>query len=518
MTPISNQLAPHGKAAVIDLGSNSLKLVNYNINSDNNYKPYHQESIRVKLGEGLEDGVIKSKYITKTIESLKLFRNIVDFEQIDYVVCVATSAVRDAKNKEDLLEQISRHTGFSFKVLSEKEEAVYSYVGAVRSLKIPTGVFFDIGGGSLEIVYAVEHDIRKVVSLPLGSLRLRQAFCGKKESFSKEDYDGMKKHVVSLLPSREDLGVRGKDIPIVGVGGTLRALAKYDQELSRYPLSKVHNYKLSRDSLFTLTDELSSCSCEKIAKIDSIGSGRAETIQSGACVVSEFLRKMKSPEIVVSAQGLREGTLAISLQNTNAFSRLQAADAQFVYDTIYLASHPDTLSEYVEDLVRLLFSMGQISEHERLLLAQSILQIDKLSSFRDVDNVLYSILDDDSSLSHRDQLVVALSLIYSKKKKKAESLISKYELILDVADRKLIRKISSIVSLCDIFHKTGTKVRPSSEGSALHLKIHPSKSTFPEFLFGQTCERLEDILGISVKSSISYHNRVGSDSKPLGIT
>jgi len=518
MAAVKNQLTPHGKAAVIDLGSNSLKLVNYNIGSDNTYKPYHQESIRVKLGEGLEDGVIGSRYIAKTIESLKLFRNIVDFEQIGYVVCVATSAVRDAKNRGELLEQISRYAGFSFKVLSEKEEAVYSYVGAVRSLKIPTGVFFDIGGGSLEIVHAANYDIKRVVSLPLGCLRLRREFCERGGSFSTWGYGDMKKHIVSLLPSREDLGIEEKGVPIVGVGGTLRALARYDQVLSRYPLSKVHNYRLSKDSLFALADGLSSCPYEKITKIDSIGNGRADTIQSGACVISELLRKMKGSEIIVSAQGLREGTLAVSLQNTGAFSRSQTADAQLVYDAIYLASHPDTLSEYVEDLVRLLFSIGQISEHERLLLAQSLLQIGKLSSFRDVDNVLHSILDDDSPLSHRDQLIVALSLIYSKKKKKAESLISKYGPILGAPDRRLIRRISSIVSLCDIFHKTGTKVRPSSEDGALRLRVYPSKSTFPELLFSRTCGRLEDVLGIPVKSSVFYHDQVDPGSKPLGIT
>ena len=97
-----------GKASVIDLGSNSVKLVNYNIDSHNTYKPYHQESIRIKLAEGLVDGVIQQKHIEKTLDSLKLFRSIIDFEQIDYVLAVATSAVRDAKNKEDFIEQIQK--------------------------------------------------------------------------------------------------------------------------------------------------------------------------------------------------------------------------------------------------------------------------------------------------------------------------------------------------------------------------------------------------------------------------
>ena len=106
----------YGKASVIDLGSNSVKMVNYLVDSNNSYKPYHQESVRVKLAEGLIDGSIQEKYIENTIETLKLFRNIVDFERIDYETAVATSAVRDANNKEYLINKIRNETGFNFKI------------------------------------------------------------------------------------------------------------------------------------------------------------------------------------------------------------------------------------------------------------------------------------------------------------------------------------------------------------------------------------------------------------------
>jgi len=508
--------APHSRAAVIDLGSNSLKLVNYNVSSDNNYKPYHHESVRVRLGEGLEDGVLRPKYVDRTVDALKLFRNIVDFEQIDYVVCIATSAARDAKNRDELLEQIHKHTGFSFTILSEWEEAAYSYAGASRALRIPTAVFFDIGGGSLEIVYAEQYEIKKMASLPLGTLRLRQAFCGKRGSFTSEEYRDMKRHAASLLPSREALGVTG-DVPIVGVGGVLRAIAKHDQAVSQYPLSKVHNYRLSADSIKKTAGQLSGLSVEKIARIESIGAGRADTVQPGACAISELVKKMGGREVIVSAQGLREGALAVSLQGPRRFRGGHTACTHLARDVICLASHPDTLSEYVEDLVRLLFSMDLVSEHERLLLAQSILQMGRLSLFREADNVLHSILDDDSPLSHRDQLVIALSLIYSKKRKKAESLMAKYARLVDSADRKAIKKISSIVSVCDIFHKTGTRVLPSAGGSVLSLAVHPSGNAFPEALFGRACERMEGALNISVRPSVLYADRTGSRTRPLGI-
>ncbi len=507
-----------GKASVIDLGSNSVKMVNYNVDSNNSYKPYHQESLRVKLAEGLQDGVIQDSHIENTVEILKYFRNIVDFEQIDYVISVATSAVRDASNRQVFVEKISKETGFNFKILSEHEEALYSYAGAMRSLNLPHAVFFDIGGGSLEIVSSYNFEIKKVISLPLGSLRLTQKFSSSEGDISSKQLQKLKEHVAELLPDRGKLGMSDfDDVALVGVGGSLRALGKYTQGKTSYPLKKLHNYKISLGSFTPLFNELLSQDTEKIRRIDSIGNSRADTIKAGTTVIAELAKKLGFDSLIVSAQGLREGTLSLSLQYPDEFSNHQI-DAEHVQDLIHLSCQPDLVSEYVEDLVRLLFSKKLISDKERILLAQAILQIDKLSSFRDVDNVLYAILDDDSILSHREQIIVALSLIYSKKKKKSEYLFTKFENILDLADKKIIKKISTVVSLCDIFHKTGTLVKPKMDSdNLLVLEVYSSKNTFPEMLLQQACTKMENSLGISINSTIYYRTSESSPSKPLGI-
>jgi len=504
-----------GLASVLDLGSNSVKLVNYKINSYNNYKPYHQESERLKLSEGLEQGVLKELYVEKTIETLKLFRNIVDFEEINYVISVATSAVRDAKNRFEIIDRIYKETGFDFKILSEPQEAIFSYTGAIRSLRIPSVLFFDIGGGSLELVVSRDFEIKKVFSLPLGSLRLSQMFA-KNSEFDIIDLYNLEKHVMEMLPSKEELGISdSEDIVLVGVGGVLRALANYDQYLKNYPLSKLHNYEMQLSSLESISKRIRSLPVEKIAKIEAIGSGRADTIRPGLLVIIQVMKKFGFDLLRVSAHGLREGTLALSLQFPKEFEN-QSIDYDNIKEIIYLSSQMEKLSESVEDLVRLLFSINLLNDHERILLSYSLSQIDKLWSFRDIDNVLYSILDDDSSLSHRDQLISALSLIYSKKKKKADPLFLKYENILELTDKKLIKKISSIVSLCDIFHKTCAKIKVQSETSdSITLSIYPKTNVFPEVLFKQACQRLEDSLGIIIKSNVFY--RAESTSNAIRI-
>ena len=294
-----NSVDINAKASVIDLGSNSVKMVNYNVDSCNSYKPYHQESVRVKLGEGLVDGVILDRYIEKTIETLKLFRNIIDFEQISYVIAVATSAVRDASNKDTFIENIHRDTGFDFKILSEREEALYSYAGAVHSLNLPSVVFFDIGGGSLEIVSSKNFEIQNVSSLPLGSLRLTQQFSTDSE-FSESDISKMQSFISGQLPTRESLGLSDSDDPVlVGVGGTLRAMAKYEQERANYPLTKLHNYSIPYESIELLSQYFLSKTTQDIAKIESIGNGRSYTVQAGALVISELVKKLEFSSLVV---------------------------------------------------------------------------------------------------------------------------------------------------------------------------------------------------------------------------
>ena len=506
-----------GTASVLDLGSNSIKLVNYKINSHYDYKPYHQESVRVKLSEGLENGIIKKEYIDNTIETLKLFRNIVEFEDVNYVISVATSAIRDAENRFEIIERIRNETKFDFKILSEDNEAIFSYAGAIQSLRIPSVVFFDMGGGSLEIVVAKNFEIKKVCSLPLGALKLTQKF-SKNGQFEILNFFDFEKYVFETLPTKEELGISdNEDIVLVGVGGTLRALAKYDQYLKNYPLSKLHNYKISYESMANILKRLRPIPTEKISKIQVIGNSRADTVKAGNTVICQLMKKLDFKNLIVCAQGLREGSLSLSLQYPNEFVN-QNITYQNVKDAIFTATKPEGLTKSVEEIIQLLSSMSILSSHERLLLSYALYQIDKLWSFRDTDNVLFSILDDDSALTHREQLIVGLALIYSKKKKKIDPLILRFENILELEDKKIIKKISSVISLCDIFHRTFARVQfVRHSKDCISLNIHPQTNVFPEVLLKQICQKIENTLKISITPNVIYSKSMSMTSNKTEI-
>src|SRR6185503_6025124 len=199
------------------------------------------------------------------------------------------------------------------KILSSEEEGYYSYLGALNSLCIPNCLFFDLGGGSLELVYTENYKIKKIMSLPLGSLKLTQKFFSNTEKNNNDresiekSYLNLQNYLLESLPSKKDLGMGIDSTTLVGVGGTLRALARYDQLIKEYPLKKLQNYELEYNSLSIVRNLLYNMNTKEISNIDVIGSNRAETINTGLCVVYLLMSKLNFQNLIVSTNGIREG-------------------------------------------------------------------------------------------------------------------------------------------------------------------------------------------------------------------
>jgi exopolyphosphatase / guanosine-5'-triphosphate,3'-diphosphate pyrophosphatase len=317
------------KVSVIDLGFNSIKLVNYQVNKDNSYKAYEQKRMNVRLGEGLDStGHLNDKSIQRTIDSLKFFRDIINFQSIKDVLPVATSAVREASNQKDFLKEIYEETGFRFRVLSGKEEALYSYLGALKSVCIPTTLFFDLGGGSIEMVYTENFKIKKFISLPIGALRLSLTYGRMDDTFAKERYEKMKQYILESLPDRKELDMSPKP-KLLGVGGTLRAIARYhyyynynhDQGLGSCELDrKIRNCRLDYESIAMIHKKLYKMKPKDIAKISAIGKNRANTITAGSCVIGMLMMKLGFGKVIASASGLRDGILSSFLERPISYS------------------------------------------------------------------------------------------------------------------------------------------------------------------------------------------------------
>ena len=512
------------KASVIDLGYNSIKLVNYNIiQKNNNYRPYYDKSIRVKLGEDMHiTNLLRPDAMDCTIECIKYFSDIINIESIEHVLPFATSAVREAENKKIFLQKIQEQTGFKFKILSSEEEAYYSYLGALNSLCIPNCLFFDLGGGSLELVYTENYKIKKIMSLPLGSLKLTQKFFSNNIEKNNNDRESIEKSYIKLqnyllesLPSKKDLGMGIDSTTLVGVGGTLRALARYDQLIKEYPLKKLQNYELEYNSLSIVRNHLYNMSTKEISNIDVIGSNRAETINTGLCVVYLLMSKLNFQNLIVSTNGIREGivfdfvrSLKKSPDNT-----LNSKSRNIKFDKSPL----ENCEKYSKSSIALPIFINQLLSHEILndfefdILKKAVLYLSKISNTVSYLGKFYFLLDEDiPNINHKQQVILALSLISICKPRIVSELSENYITLLRPSSKKkngkkIVDKVSICLQLCKIMKKIKwLRIKEfNKENRKMIVSIMlPKEKKIHELLLKEILQRFEYIFNLSIEYSL----------------
>ncbi len=481
--------------AVVDLGSNSLKMVCYEKDRTGVYRPYRRESKKMRLDE-YGSKVINEDALSELIPTLIMYRNILQYEGVSKVCAVATSAVRDAANRGSLLDTISRESGFDFVVISGVEEALCSYAGAATQLNIPSSIMFDLGGGSLEFVSSRNHTILKTLSLPLGALVLTRKFAGDSD-FNEQSVKRLREYLRDILPDPRILDSRRNQATLVGVGGAMRTLARYIQNHADYPLKKLHNYTIEPSAIHDTTETLLSIDRSELADMYEVGRGRADIIKAGAIVISEIVSMYSSKEITVSSVGLREGVLALA-------SRYPAFNHNFIsdYHVRELVRPPRSRKRIpagASDVVHFISSSRLLSHEEFRMLLAAATNIESLQTFRDADDFVYRAIDQPSMLSHRVQLLVALSLSYSKKPKRTVLLLDRYSGILCPGDQKIMVKLAPILALCELIMTAEAGVDMNIQDGVIKMHILNPVRSIPHTILQRACTRMGGVLGVPVR-------------------
>ena len=486
------------KVSVIDLGFNTLKLANFEVDEQNHYRTYELQDAKVKLGEGLDEtGFLGTEAIQRTIDALEVFRDIVNVESIHEVLAVATSAVRDAGDKEAFRQNTFEATGFNLHVLTEEQEALYSYVGAVKATRIPTCLFFDLGGGSLELVYTENYKIRKVLSLPLGARRLTYLYGEKDGRFKQKNYELMRERIVELLPSKKEVSIP-EGIKLLGVGGTIRAISKYHQELTHYPIEKTHNYAMDYDAVHWASTKLEAASEEQLASIKAFSGARAETMIAGSCVVATMMEAIGSTEVVTSFHGLREGTLSVFLANPIAFQSGDVSRKE-IEDEVKSFLREEEVGNALLAGFR---EAGLIDEREEIILSRKDELLREVLLTSNLPSLFVQLLGVDSSLSHSEQLLLAISLIGAENKRTAERIAAKYSGLLSKRSRRAIKRLSSVLRLLQILEQGKIQANIRKTADSVEIELSPSE-TLPLDLMEQTVKALSVASEITVRCAIA---------------
>ncbi len=490
-------------ASVLDLGFNSAKLATYHVNGRTSYRLVSQEDAKVRLGEELDaTGFLAVSPIERTLRVLKMFREITDFDSPRYVLPVATSAVREAANRSEFLHLAESASKFKFRVLSEQEEALLSYFGAVLSLRIPTGVFFDLGGGTLAIVYADEFKVKKVLCLPLGARRLSYLYGSPKKGglFVRKDYERMKDHILELLPSRRELRL-GKDARLVGVGGTVRALARYHIDVSGYPFEKLHNYAMDYDEVAWTTTQFYRMKKRELRSLRSMGQARAETMAAGSCVIRLLMKSLGISELVTSSHGLREGTLSLFLHDHRWFNAKSFEPATIDRQ---LSSTGKAWRTNWERGVSAMFSARIINEYEYSLLSEAFEIVRNAPQAADLKAGFHELMGVDSPLIHLDQLRVAISIVFAASGNYANVLRDEFSPPLRRKDKETIARLSAAYRLLELLEKMRARLSiagSSSSGRPVRMTIAVG-GVYAEELLARAISTVRDEFKMDIDYSV----------------
>ncbi len=297
------------KIAVIDLGSNTARLLLVNVKENGHFQIVDQLKEAPRLGEGMErDGFLKPQRIQETIKTLKMFRKLCDANGVDKTIAVATAAVRRAKNQRSFLDEVSATCGIKLRVLSAEEEAMYVYRGVINTMDIPKGLILEIGGGSTKIVYYNRRNLLNYETLPFGAITLTELFCGDGSS-PDEQAAKIEEFFTEQLKRIDWLKDVDPEVQMIGVGGSFRNLCRMTKIMKKYPLKTIHNYVVSDTDFNHVYDLLKSLDLDRKKKIKGLSSGRADILPSALAAISAFKKYLNLGNVVISGSGLRTGIL-----------------------------------------------------------------------------------------------------------------------------------------------------------------------------------------------------------------
>jgi exopolyphosphatase / guanosine-5'-triphosphate,3'-diphosphate pyrophosphatase len=305
-------MQPDERLAVIDLGSNSFRLVVF-MAHDGWWKRTDEIYEPVRIGQGLAaTGRLGEKPIERALATLDVFAHFCRASGLDAgsVDAVATSAIRDAENAEGFLATARERSGLPIRVLSREQEARYGYVAAVNSTTLSDGYVLDLGGGSMQLVRVADRLAREFGSWPVGTVRMTERFLPANGPAKRKQIEELRDHVAAELEQAAWLSDSDRprgDRRLVAIGGTVRNLAAAAQRAAGLPSNGVQGMVIERKALDELAQRLASLPAAERSSIPGIKPARADLILAGAVVVQGVLRAGGFDSLETTEAGLREG-------------------------------------------------------------------------------------------------------------------------------------------------------------------------------------------------------------------
>ena len=497
--------------AIIDIGSNSIRLVVFSYSRAEgliehyNFKTVARLSMHIDVNGNLtKDGI----YIL--IETLLKFKKILNDISVTDVFAAATAAIRQANNRESIIMEAEKQTGISITIISAEQEANYGYLAVIHSTNIPTAVTIDLGGGSTEVTYFENKEIKFSHSFPFGAVSLKKKFITN-SLITIEEKEKLIAYVKEQFQSLDWL--HNLQIPVVAIGGSARNLAQVDQQRKNYSLYGIHQHELSASDLQELSYEFSKTSLEGLKKIDGLSSDRADIIVPALETFRVFMDEVQGTAFIYSKKGLREGVILAQLikQTPKDFNvnEVTSNAIRHVLGKFHVDEEKSLhLYEIFSSIYHTFAQWGYITPLQDIEILRYAFQLSHVG--KEIDEDAYSQLTfylitnlTIDGISNRDRLKIALLASY-KNKDTFKQYIGPYQHIINNEENKQLRDIGALIR----FTK-GIDILGRSHIKNVSIKKSATKIDFTFLVFGNYLleknqaeklkKHLEKIVHIEVK-------------------
>lgn len=458
------------RAAIIDLGSNTARLIALGYRPRHSYQLLDElrEVVRLSAGMG-EARILRAEAAERALTALAMFKSYCDASGITTICATATSAVREAHNGAGFLAAARERAGLELRVLSGEAEARYGVLAVANSFALEDALVLDLGGGSAQLSLMQSRRFARGGSWPLGAVRATEAFF-KGDPPKKKALKALQKEVRRQLSGALE-GAEG--LPLVCMGGTVRNLADVAQRRSSYPIDLLHGYRLGVEALGEIVEDLATMSLAERRGVAGLNPDRADIIVAGGVVIREIAALAGASELVISGQGLREGLFYPYLfpGEGHLAEQVRAFSVRNLMRRYHDApEHNEHVARLALELFDGLAPLHGYGPFERELLGAAALLHDIGMAINYYDHHKHGFFLVMSAalpgFSHREQALIALLVRYHRKGKPGEQGLGK---LLEPGDLSRVEKLSALLRLAEYLERSkAQRVR----GLRCHLGEH----------------------------------------------
>ncbi len=434
------------RTAVIDIGSNSARMIIIEKTSRFAFHLLHEVKSRVRIAEDAyqNGGELQDAAMNRALLALKDFLQIAASYDVRKTLCVATSAVRDAGNKQQFLSRVKKELGLNIKVISGEKEAYLGGIACANLLAKQDAMTLDIGGGSTEYACIENAKVTDADSLDLGTVRLKELF------FDHNDIKGAKTYIDTALETLHT----DHQKHIIGVGGTFRALAQILLKAKKHPLHKIHGFSFDAKELIALGELIIAAKSKSELKELGVKKERYDVIKPGTLILLRIIKKVGAEKLTCSGVGVREGLYLSDLlrHNNDIFP------ANFNPSLTYLIDRHTHNAGQRNLRVKLVKRLFALLQHERalepalekpLLIAAKLAKVGASHHFYSFEKHSHylTLTALEYGYTHEEIALVSMLVLFQQGKGVKKSYIAEFGPLLP--SMKTLNLLSSILALSD---------------------------------------------------------------------